>query len=179
MGIGSDILAATGYQVRVPKAVLYDTISAGFSLPDKSIPYIQRTLRGGVEIQKQGGHVTKSYQDYEFRLLFDNRRKVMVPEAGMSMKLITMPSGEKVEIMDLKGTLLGSGPLLDVGECLNLRYVSRLGRLSGYNKHTSISKGGKYKNNFDLAVRQLVRGIYSGDLGIDRSVFPKYADFLN
>ena len=41
---------------------------------DRSIEFLQTTLRSALEISKFGGHVTMKYEDRKFSLLYDNRR---------------------------------------------------------------------------------------------------------
>jgi len=52
------------------RALLHDT----FNTSGKSLEYIQRTLRSGLDILKEGGSVTTVYKDKIFRMYYDNRK---------------------------------------------------------------------------------------------------------
>jgi hypothetical protein len=49
---------------------LYET----FKTTDKSTVFIQRSLRSGLDILKNGGSVTPVYKDKILRMFYDNRR---------------------------------------------------------------------------------------------------------
>jgi hypothetical protein len=44
---------------------------------DKTIEYIQSSLRSALSISKKGGHVTMTYRDQKFSFRFDNKRIII------------------------------------------------------------------------------------------------------
>lgn len=180
LGLNSSLKAATGYQVKVTvtAAELLDKIASGFSSPGKEIGYVQSSLRSGIDVYKRGGHVTSVYRDQVFRLQYDNRRRLSVPENHPTKEILV--GGEVVKILDMNDSILLSEPLKDRDDCKILRFISKQAKGGGnYSASTTRSKGTVYKKLIDLGVRQFIRGVYGGTLGIDRGDFPLYKDFLS
>jgi len=44
---------------------------------EKYFEFTQSSLRGANEIYKKGGHVTMTFKEQIFRLMFDNRRQIV------------------------------------------------------------------------------------------------------
>lgn len=118
------------------------------STDEKSLEYVQSSLRSAKDIYKDGGHVTMIYKDQLFRLQYDNRRKIVVPE-GLESNT------------DFSSILLDSNPVLNAEESKNLRYISKLHKSRLYNKSSNILSGNKYKDYSDLAVRNFIKGLLS------------------
>ena len=146
----ANIKATTGFQAR--NFTLHELETKFIDLlskEDKSIEYIQSSLRSAKDIFKQGGHVTPLYKDQVFRLHYDNRRVIQIPD------------NLKGKPYDLSKTLLDSLPVEDKEFCSNLRRVSKLHKNKIYNRETSQLSGNIYKNYTDLAVRNFVKGLVS------------------
>lgn len=50
---------------------------------DKSMTYVQNSLRSSKQIFEKGGHATTVYKDQTFRLRYDNRRLIIDPKQKM------------------------------------------------------------------------------------------------
>jgi len=113
---------------------------------NKTIEYIQTTLRSASDIYKRGGHVTMQYRDQLFRMHFDLRR-VLNWET-------TIPSTIEV--------LIDSKPLLDLEQGHNLRVIGRLAKNKLFGKFTSAGRRKrKYKNAKEVVVRNFIKGLVS------------------
>lgn len=146
---GSGIKATTGFQSRFYKSnelerIFLDVLSGEW----KSLEYVQHRLRSAKDIYNEGGHVTMEKKDQNYRLKFDNRRKVIVPEKYKDQ-------------VDMSELILDSEPVYDREECENLRKIAKVHRVNLYNKQTSVLSGNKYKDNTDLAVRNFLKGVLS------------------
>ena len=65
----------------------------------KSFEFIQTRLRSANEIFRKGGHVTRIYSDRNFRMHYDNRRIVLVPEELEGVAFLTLsPSPTRVKV---------------------------------------------------------------------------------
>jgi len=115
---------------------------------DKSLEFIQFSLRSALDIYKEGGHVTPVYKDQKFRLQYDNKR------------LIIIPKGYE-DTIDFSNILLDSVPVPNKEFSKILRFLSKFHKQSIYSKGTSVSSGNKYKNYIDLAVRNFIKGLLS------------------
>lgn len=138
-------MATTGFQHRPysNKQKLYKILESVLKSDNKTVEYIQGSLRSAREIYKKGGHVTMKYRDQLFRLHFDNRR-VLNWES-------TIPS--TVEC------LVDSEPVVCVksGECL--RFIGSLSKKKLFGKYTSSSGSNKYKSSVEIAARNFVKGV--------------------
>ena len=155
---------------------------------DRSIEFLQTTLRSALEISKFGGHVTMKYEDRKFSLLYDNRRFIQddkLLEQLLENNTIKMSFNEseseisKIELIKLskrgyynnskfdltksfkEHLLLDSKPLKNSVSCFNLRKIASKIRVSDYNQRTSFKIDTKYKNYSDIAIRNFIKGIYS------------------
>jgi hypothetical protein len=132
---------------------------------DKKIEYLQKSLRGGNEIYKRGGHVTMVYKERKFQLKYDNRRKIIEPETR---------NGDVF--------LLDTEPLKDIAEGSNLRGLSTLFTKTVFNKNSSKSLSKSCKTVLDSAVRTFLKDIVSEEsiygLKGHKSLFPTYNDII-
>jgi len=156
---------------------------------DRSIEFLQTTLRSALEISKFGGHVTMKYEDRKFSLLYDNRRFIQddkLLEQLLENNTIKMSFNEteteisKIELIKLskrgyynnnsksdltksfkEHLLLDSKPLKNSVSCFNLRKITSKIRVSDYNQRTSVKIDTKYKNYSDIAIQNFIKGIYS------------------
>jgi hypothetical protein len=46
-------------------------------LDKNEVVYIQSSLRGARAVYDDGGHVTMDYNDQSFRLVYDNKRRIL------------------------------------------------------------------------------------------------------
>jgi hypothetical protein len=112
---------------------------------NKTLEYVQGSLRSARDIYKKGGHVTMKYRDQLFRLHFDNRR-VLDWES-------TIPS--TVEC------LIDSAPVACVKTGEGLRFIGSLVKKKLFGKYTSSSGNNKYKISDEIAVRNFLKGVVS------------------
>lgn len=170
LGIGSKIKATTGFQARgYDKDKLVELFTNVLKTDKKDIEFTASSLRGANDVYKKGGHVTMIFKDQTFRLLFDNRRRIIEPE--------------NFDTFDLSDKLLDSKPLLDIEECRRLRFLSSFHRTTLYNKITSKSRGARYKNTLEIAVRAFIKGLFAEQplFGLDgyKERFKNYKDLIN
>lgn len=167
LGIGSNIKATTGFQTQgFNKDILTECFIDAMDSSEKHLEFIQKSLRGGNEIYKKGGHVTMVYKERKFNLLYDNRRKI-VEENGKF--------GEE---------LLDSIPLSDIYEGEELRGVSKMLSVKRYNKNVSgRSESKTYKSVLDSAVRTFLKGLLAKNplYGLEkhREEFKTYNDIID
>jgi hypothetical protein len=128
---------------------------------DKEFEYIQRSLRGGNEIYKQGGHVVMQYKERNFKLFYDNRR----------------------EIIEDSNTLLDSKPLKSTSQAQELRELVKITDEKIYNKVLTKRGNKTYKNVLDTAVRTFIKGLLLDKplFGLDvyKDRFKSYKDIIN
>lgn len=55
-------------------------LTSALSQRDKCIPFIQKRLRGALDVTKKGGSVVMIYNERKFKPLYDNRRSIVIPE---------------------------------------------------------------------------------------------------
>ena len=113
---------------------------------NKTIEYIQTRLRSASDVFKLGGHVTAKYRDQQFRLHFDNKRVIQAPDSSKTSLHV----------------LQGSDPVKTIKHCENLRFISKLPKISQYSKYSNsgIEKV-KYKNGEDIAIKCFIKGLLS------------------
>jgi len=129
---------------------------------EKSNIFIERTLRSALDICKHGGSVTEQLKEKVFRMLYDNRRRIIdIPIPG-------------------KGSLRDSNPVNDVEEASLNRFVGRLNSSTSYNKntHTNVLSN-KYKGGLDIGVRTFVRGLFSKSYNLDSNCFKNYSEIVD
>ena len=101
--------------------------------------------------------MTEKLADRKFRLLYDNKRRV-VEEAGK--------------------TIFDTRPLKNVEEASLLRYISNLPKTKIYSRNLSSSDSGKYRNALDLVVRNFVRALLKDFCGLDSKTFKTYSQLV-
>lgn len=78
MGLGSSIKATTGFQAQqIDRETMVGEFIKTLDSTEKGFNFIQQSLRNANDIYKKGGHVIMSYADREFKLLYDNRRRIV------------------------------------------------------------------------------------------------------
>jgi len=143
------ILAATGFQTGgIDKNLLNMFFKDALSSDNKLIEYIQTSIRSAKDLYVHGGHVTKTYADRSFRLEYDNKRVINLPE---NLK-------DKTDFSDI---LLDSEPVVNVNQAINMRNFARFYKNSHYNKYLTKPGGTKYKKLNELAIRNFVKGLLS------------------
>lgn len=105
-----------------------------------------------------------TYKDQIFRLLFDNRRKIIEP---LNFKSV-----------DFSNCIIGSMPLTSIEECKRIRFISKIKRTSIYNKNTSPSSRNVYKHLLELAVRNFIKGYLNKEplFGLQGNEFKNYKE---
>ena len=169
LSVDANIRATTGFQVR---NINLDDLKGKFldvlSKEDKSLEYIQFSLRSAKDIYVKGGHVTSVYKDQIYRLHYDNRRLIQTPEKFEG------------EPYDLSKTLLDSVPVRSKEVSLNLRNVSKMHKVKIYNKNTSGLNSNIYKDYTDLAIRNFIKCLVTGEnlFNLDNRL-KTYSDIIN
>jgi hypothetical protein len=161
---------------------LVELFSKIITSEERSIEYIQSSLRSANAISKKGGHVTMLYRDQKFSLIFDNRRLIIDEELlknEESIKRVNDYIDNNDNNDDIKpvGGLLDSIPLLNVVQCRNLRSISKKARVTEYNMRSSMtsnSSNNAYRYYTDLAIRNFVKGLISNP-----PIYPGIARELN
>jgi hypothetical protein len=149
IGKNSGIKATTGFQAGNYTLEELETLFKEIlKREDKSLEFIQFSLRSALDIYKQGGHVTPVYKDQIFRLQFDNKRQIIIPKGYENT-------------IDFSNILLDSNPVPNKDFGKTLRFLSKFHKQSIYSKGTSVSSGNQYKNYVDLAVRNFIKGLLS------------------
>jgi len=149
IGKNSGIKATTGFQTgNYTLEELHDLFKETLKKEDKSLEFIQFSLRSALDIYKEGGHVTPVYKDQIFRLQYDNKRQIIIPKGYE-------------DTVDFSNILLDSHPVPNKEFSKVFRFLSKFHNQSIYSKGTSSSSGNQYKNYVDLAVRNFIKGLLS------------------
>jgi hypothetical protein len=135
------------------------------SKPIKTIEFVQSRLRSSLDIYKKGGHVTKIYSDRIFKLLFDNKRVIDLPE-------------EMKDKTDYSDFLLDSKPGVDIEEIGYLRKLSTLSIAKTYDKGLPSNKTKSYKDYTDVVIRNFLKTLLNGELEVDGLVFDSYSSII-
>jgi hypothetical protein len=124
---------------------------------DKSLLFLRSSLRSALDIYKEGGHVTRTYSDQIFRIMYDNKRI----------------------IVDSDNTLFDSIPLrqADIGELL--RYISSLPKTKQYSRNSSSINLNKYNSNIELITRNFVKALLNNQLGLNLNSFENYKHIVS
>lgn len=170
LGIESSIKATTGFQAwGYDKKQLVDIFIDLMKSDSKFFEFTASSLRGANEIYKKGGHVTMTYKDQTYRLFFDNRRRIIEPD-------------DFNDNFDLSSNLLDSEPLWDTTECGKLRFLGSFHRNALFNRITSKSRGTKYKNTLEIAVRSFIKALFSKEpmFGLEehKDIFNSYKEII-
>lgn len=154
----SGIMAATGFQKGLAslselQSLFLDKLKSN----DKTLLFLRSSLRSALDIYKEGGHVTRTYSDQAFRVMYDNKRL----------------------IVDSNNTLLDSVPLnkADIGELL--RYIGNLPKTKQYSRNSSSVNLNKYSNSIELIVRNFVKALLNNQLGLDINSFENYKHIVS
>lgn len=154
----SGIMAATGFQkgaasLSEVQSLFLDKLKSN----DKTLQFLRSSLRSALDIYKEGGHVTRTYSDQVFRLMYDNKRM----------------------IVDSNNTLLDSIPLnkADIGELL--RYIGNLPKTKQYSRNSSSVNLNKYSYNIELIARNFVKALLNNQLGLDINSFENYKHIVS
>lgn len=154
----SGIMAATGFQKGAASLSEVQSLFSGkLKSDDKTLLFLRSSLRSALDIYKEGGHVTRTYSDQVFRLMYDNKRI----------------------IVDSDNTLLDSVPLnkADIGELL--RYIGNLPKTKQYSRNSSSINLNKYSYNLELIARNFVKALLNNQLGLDINSFENYKHIVS
>jgi hypothetical protein len=168
LGIDSYIKATTAFQAgKYSHKELIQIFINTLKSKDKHLEYIQSSLRSAKDIFIHGGHVTMKYKDQIYRLWFDNRRRIIIPDNLLNN-------------IDFGNVMYDSNPLKDNKECLNLRGLSKIHKTRVYNKFSHKTTGNAYKNYTDLAIRNFIKGILSKEnlYNINKKDFDDYNSII-
>jgi hypothetical protein len=168
LGIESRIIATTGFQHRVYpyRAELLKGLLSNMKTENKTIEFVQSSLRSASDIYKKGGHVTMQYRDQLFRMHYDNRRQLEWET--------TIPSSIEV--------LIDSKPLENINQGRNLRYLSKIVKTKLYGKYTNGGqKQRKYRSSAEIVERNFLKGLLSKPplFNLHRQELKKYKDIIN
>lgn len=129
---------------------------------DKKIEYLQKSLRGGNEIYKKGGHVVMKYKERNFSLKYDNRRKVLDPQEGEHF--------------------LDTVPLNSIEDGAELRKLSKIFSQTAYNRNSSKSLRKSCKTVLETGIRSFLKDLLSEEpmYGLDeyKHTFKDYNDII-
>jgi hypothetical protein len=141
------ILATTGFQ---PHKLSREDLYKKFTevMKDKrEIVYIQSSLRGARAVYDDGGHVDMEYSDKSFRLVYDNKRKIL--------------EGEPILNKSTELKLYDSDPWNNVMVCKAVRGCVKITKTSTYNKYLTRAGGKSYKYPLEIGVRAFARWIFA------------------
>jgi hypothetical protein len=153
-------MAATGFQ-RGSNSLsdIQEMFLGVMNSEDKSFIFLRTRLRSGLELYKEGGHVTMKYSDQAFRLMFDNKRIIIDNDPNQ--------------------TLYDSKPLTNVGEGDLIRYIAKLPKSKQYVKTSCFLSGNSYKNKKDLIIRNFIKALVNNKLNLDYNNFSCYKDIVD
>lgn len=164
----SGIAATTGFQRKQFDPAFLETLFIDtLSKPNKSVEFIQQRLRSALDLYRNGGHVTKIFADRLFRLHFDNRRIIQIPEK------------ELLANVDFSDKIFDSLPASDIDTVKYLRGMSKINVNPRYDKrlgNLTISQN-KYKDYSDIAIRNFIKGVINGLYG-DQIKFDNYEELI-
>jgi transposase len=131
---------------------------------NKTLEFVQSSLRSASDIYKKGGHVTMNYRDQLFRMHFDNRRQIEWET--------TIPSTIE-ELMDSK-------PLENINQGQNLRFISKIAKTKLYGRYTSGKKLSNYKSKEEIVERNFLKGLLSKPplFNLHRNELKRYKDIV-
>jgi len=162
LGIESKIIATTGFQHFYTKDEMIKVFTDTIKTDSKTIEFILSRLRSATDIFKKGGHVTMEYKDQQFRMHFDNKRVIEVPEV----------IGDEY--------FLDSRPVDTITHGENLRFIGKLTKIKQYTRYANKSNVVRYNNIEDLAINNFVKGLLAEPpmFNLNRSVLKKYKNIL-
>lgn len=149
LGKEAGIKAATGFQSkRYTLDELDFLFKEALKSEYKSLEFVNQSLRSALDIYKEEGQITPLFKDKKFRLHYDNKRLIILPE-------------ELENTIDFSDILLDSKPVSNSEYSRVLRFLSKFNKQSLYNKQTSSSSGSIYRSYLELAVRNFIKGLLS------------------
>lgn len=164
--IDSEVKAATGFQTKgLDYQFLDELFTKTLSGGDRIIEFVQSGLRSAKDIYLKGGHVTRTYTDRVFRMEFDNKRVLNIPE-GLN------------NLQNLENTLLDSSPADNAGILKRLRFLGSIHKLRNYNKSTTKLTGKNYKSYIDLGIRNFIKGCLNDPPAYNLTKFKDYASLI-
>lgn len=126
-----------------------------------TVSFISESLRSAKDLIKHGGHVTMGYRDQNYRVHYDNKRRVTNKNIG---------------------GLLWTEPWDTVEDLLTARAISKVARGETlYQRNTSKPSGNKYKSTLEIGVRTFVKDVVNNRNGIGLKEFKCYSilkDFI-
>jgi hypothetical protein len=172
---GSKLKAMTGYQAKFKTMEeLQEIVVAYLDSSNREISFMQQSLRSGKDIYTGGGAVTPKLEEKSFRLIFDNRRRVIPhsisqsvthsptpPTSPTSPTTPTTPTNSSLppDTEQFKGILLLTEPWQNADVCKTALSIAKLGR-DKYAKNTNYPiKGSRPKNYKQMAVNQFLRAV--------------------
>jgi hypothetical protein len=178
LGIESKIKATTGFQsFGYTQEELITNFKKVLSSKEKYFEFTQSSLRGANEIYKKGGHVTPTYKDRIFRLMYDNRRLIIDEDAKGKGNFFSLDFRNS---FDVSSVLLDSRPLNSVEECARIRFISKIQISNLYNRNTSKRSGNVYKQYLEIAVKNFIKGYLNKEplFGLKGNEFKNYIELL-
>jgi hypothetical protein len=124
-----------------------------------TINFASRSLRSALDVYKQGGHVTMSYRDQDFRIAYNNNRVILDDSKSEGF--------------------LSSRPIESIEEALTLRRYSQLPRSSVYQKNTSQKTNSKYTSILEIGIRAFLKALLAGHSGLTMTSFSGYRDIID
>ena len=194
LGINSTIKATTGFQNReYSHSELVELFTEKMTSEDRTIEFIQSSLRSASSISKKGGHVTKIYTDQRFSMKYDNRRliidnfRVIDPYSSDSVMLLERDFksiDDNIDHIKNNQYLLDSKPVTDADMCRNLRFISNKPFHTEYNQSTSKTFKNAYKNYNDLGIRNFIKFLLSTPpklpaIALELNTYEKIIDFIH
>ena len=166
LSASSNLVAATGFQRSDSLEVIQDKFLDVFNKPDKSLYFIQKTLRNAKDIYKNGGHVTPVYRDQIYRLLFDNKRVIIDNKIDSTLD----PNSKNI---------LDSKPFT-TAELSNLfRFLSNYSKDGIYSKSLGSSFNNNYKNQSEIIIRNFLKALLNNELNLNYKHFKNYDSIIN
>lgn len=165
------LIASTGFQRGLYNfEEINSLLREGLGQDVKEVVYINRRLRSALDVFKRGGHVTNEFKDQFFRLNYDNRREILFDVSANN----EFNASEK---------LLDSKPVEDISVAELYRGLSKKSFVQKYQRtlNKKIYKS-SYKNVLEITVRNFVRCLLSGKMGLNKNVFENYlaiCEFVN
>lgn len=132
----------------------------------KGFNFIQQSLRYAKDIYKKGGHVIMNYADRNFKLVYDNRRRIILKD-------------EDENENDPCKTLLKSSPWDNCNECMEVRGLLKIVNTSDYNRILSKQGTKAYKNYVEVGVRSFIKGYLNNLYGLKKEDFKNYQDLID
>jgi hypothetical protein len=127
------------------------TLEKLFNSDDKKFNFIQKSLRGPLDIFKHGGHATAKFMDKSFSVYFNNKRIIIDNDNG--------------EELTYKNNLLDTKPVPNVDFFLMLQSKKDLIRVDKYpgkrEFYNDDNLRAVYSEYIDLAVRRFITILYA------------------